>query len=301
MGGEKGVSCAPRKKLVGFWAILSEVGTRQNRTSNIIYLPSKHQIIAIMTEILSKIPKHLTSCPVLTDKKAWILGAAALAGGVTSSLFGANKAKKAARRAQAENTYRTNAEKAWYDKNYNTDYLDTKAGQNLMRRAKEVQDEYVRKADGAAAVGGGTAASVAMAKEAANKAIGDTIANVAAQDTARKQHVEDAHLQNTQQLSRERQQIEQQKAQATSDAAQNASNAMFNFGVNQLGSELEGAKAMKTNALGSNGKPIDNTIVTQQDRTAHSAASDHLAESMMTPEEKNQYRLKKAVGLSGLG
>ena len=300
-GGGKGVSCAPRKKLVGFWAILTEVGTRQNEPSNIIYLPSKHQIIAIMTEILSKIPKHLTSCPVLTDKKEWVLGAASLALGVGSSLFGANKAKKAARRAQAENTYRTNAEKAWYDKNYNTDYLDTKAGQNLMRRAKEVQDEYVRKADGAAAVGGGTAASVAMAKEAANKAMGDTIANVAAQDTARKQHVEDAHLQNTQQLSRERQQIEQQKAQATSDAAQNASNAMFNFGVNQLGSELEGAKSVKTNALGSNGKLIDNTIVTQQDKTAHSAATDHLAESMMSPEEKNQYRLKKAVGLSGLG
>lgn len=35
--------------------------------------------------------------------------------------------------------------------------------------------------------------------------------------------------------------------------------------------------------------------------TARSAASDHLAESMMTPEEKNQYRLKKAVGLSVLG
>lgn len=243
----------------------------------------------------------MTSCPVLTDKKEWVLGAASLALGVGSSLFGANKAKKAARRAQAENTYRTNAEKAWYDKNYNTDYLDTKAGQNLMRRAKEVQDEYVRKADGAAAVGGGTAASVAMAKEAANKAMGDTIANVAAQDTARKQHVEDAHLQNTQQLSRERQQIEQQKAQATSDAAQNASNAMFNFGVNQLGSELEWAKAVKTSALGSNGKPIGNTIVTQQDKTAHSAATDHLAESMMSPEEKNQYRLKKAVGLSGLG
>lgn len=261
-GGGKGVSCAPRKKLVGFGAILSEVGTRQNEPSNIIYLPSKHQIIAIMTEILSKIPKHLTSCPVLTDKKEWVLGAASLALGVGSSLFGANKAKKAARRAQAENTYRTNAEKAWYEKNYNTDYLDTKAGQNLMRRAKEVQDEYVRKADGAAAVGGGTAASVAMAKEAANKAMGDTIANVAAQDTARKQHVEDAHLQNTQQLSRERQQIEQQKSQATSDAAQNASNAMFNFGVNQLGSELEGAKAVKSNTLGSNGKPIDNTNVT---------------------------------------
>lgn len=221
-----------------------------------------NQIIAIMSDILVRIPKNLTSSPVLGEKKEWILAAASLALGVGSSLFGANKAKKAARRAQAENQYRTNAEKAWYDKNYNTDYLDTKAGSNLLRRAQEVQDEYIRKADGAAAVGGGTAASVAQAKESANKAMGDTIANVAAQDTARKQHVEDAHLANTQQLSRERQQIEQQKAQATSDAAQNASNAMFNFGVNQLGSELEGAKSRGSSKLANPTPTLDNKNVT---------------------------------------
>ena len=221
-----------------------------------------NQIIAIMSEILTRIPKNLTSSPVLGEKKEWVLGAASLALGIGSSLFGANKAKKAARRAQAENQYRTNAEKAWYDKNYNTDYLDTKAGQNLMRRAQEVQDEYIRKADGAAAVGGGTAASVAQAKESANKAMGDTIANIAAQDTSRKQYVEDAHLANTQQLSRERQQIEQQKAQNTSDAAQNASNAMFNFGVNQLGSELEGAKTQNNSKLANPTPTLDNKNVT---------------------------------------
>lgn len=221
-----------------------------------------NQIIAIMSEILARIPKNLTASPVLGEKKEWVLGAASLALGVGSSLFGANKAKKAARRAQAENQYRTNAEKAWYDRNYNTDYLDTKAGQNIMRRAQEVQDEYIRKADGAAAVGGGTAASVAQAKESANKAMGDTIANIAAQDTSRKQHVEDAHLQNTQQLSRERQQIEQQKAQATSDAAQNASNALFNFGVNQLGSELEGVKSQGSSKLANPTPTLDNKNVT---------------------------------------
>ena len=221
-----------------------------------------NQIIAIMSDILVRIPKNLTSSPVLGEKKEWVLGAASLALGIGSSLFGANKAKKAARRAQAENQYRTNAEKAWYDKNYNTDYLDTKAGQNLMRRAQEVQDEYIRKADGAAAVGGGTAASVAQAKESANKAMGDTIANIAAQDTSRKQHVEDAHLANTQQLSRERQQIEQQKAQNTSDAAQNASNALFNFGVNQLGSELEGTKLQNNSKLANSTPTLDNKNVT---------------------------------------
>ena len=216
-----------------------------------------------MTEILLRIPKNLTASPVIADKKEWIATAAMLAGSVASSLFGANKAKKAARKAQAENTYRTNAEKAWYDKEYNTDYLDTKAGQNLMRRAQEVQDNYVRKADGAAAVGGGTAASVAMAKESANKAMGDTIANVAAQDTARKQQVADAHQQNVMQLSRERQQIEQGKAQATSDAAQNMSNALMSAGVNQLGSELEGGKGLNKSGLANPTPTLDNKNVTQ--------------------------------------
>ena len=237
-------------------------GNTAKRISKYYIFALVNQIIAIMSEILTRIPKNLTSSPVLGEKKEWVLGAASLALGIGSSLFGANKAKKAARRAQAENQYRTNAEKAWYDKNYNTDYLDTKAGQNLMRRAQEVQDEYIRKADGAAAVGGGTAASVAQAKESANKAMGDTIANIAAQDTSRKQHVEDAHLANTQQLSRERQQIEQQKAQATSDAAQNASNALFNFGVNQLGSELEGTKLQNNSKLANSTPTLDNKNVT---------------------------------------
>lgn len=237
-------------------------GNTAKRISKYYIFAIVNQIIAIMSDILTRIPKNLTSSPVLGEKKEWVLGAASLALGIGSSLFGANKAKKAARRAQAENQYRTNAEKAWYDKNYNTDYLDTKAGQNLMRRAQEVQDEYIRKADGAAAVGGGTAASVAQAKESANKAMGDTIANIAAQDTSRKQHVEDAHLANTQQLSRERQQIEQQKAQNTSDAAQNASNALFNFGVNQLGSELEGTKLQNNSKLANSTPTLDNKNVT---------------------------------------
>ena len=237
-------------------------GNTEKRIAKYYIFALVNQIIAIMSEILARIPKNLTSSPVLGEKKEWVLGAASLALGIGSSLFGANKAKKAARRAQAENQYRTNAEKAWYDKNYNTDYLDTKAGQNLMRRAQEVQDEYIRKAEGAAAVGGGTAASVAQAKESANKAMGDTIANIAAQDTSRKQHVEDAHLANTQQLSRERQQIEQQKAQATSDAAQNASNALFNFGVNQLGSELEGTKSQNNSKLANSTPTLDNKNVT---------------------------------------
>lgn len=157
----------------------------------------------------------------------WILTAAALAGSAVSSIIGGAKARKAAKKAAQERAYRSASEKAWYDKQYNTDYLDTKAGQNLLRRAQEIQDNYIRKADGAAAVGGGTAASVAQAKEAANKNLGDTIANIAAQDTSRKQQVADTHLQNQMQQSQEREQAENQRAQNVSNAAQNMSNALM--------------------------------------------------------------------------
>lgn len=166
----------------------------------------------------------------------WIVGAASAGLGVVGSLFGGAKARKAAKAALAENKYRTNAEKAWYDKEYNTDYMDTKAGQNMLRRAQEIQDSYIRKADGAAAVGGGTSASTAMAKESANRTMGNTIANIGAQDTARKQSVSDQHMRNEQSLSQQRESIYNQQAASTAEAAQNFSNAMMG-----AASALEGA------------------------------------------------------------
>lgn len=157
----------------------------------------------------------------------WITAAASLAAGVGSSIFGAHKANQAMKRQRQALEAKERKEKAWYDKAYNTDYLDTKAGQNLLRRAQEIQDNYIRKADGAAAVGGGTAASSAMAKEAANRTMGNTIANIGAQDTARKQQVEDQHNQNQMNFDDQRAQMAQQQAANTATAAQNMSNALF--------------------------------------------------------------------------
>lgn len=221
-----------------------------------------------MSELLTRIPRNLSFSLAMGRRLEWIATAAMLAGSVASSLIGGASARKAAKKAQAENTYRSNAEKAWYDKEYNTDYLDTKAGQNLMRKAQEVQDNYVRKADGAAAVGGGTAASVAQAKESANKAMGETIANVAAQDTSRKQQVSDQHHSNLNQLSRERQQIAENTAQNTSNAAQNMSNALMTAGVNQLGSQLDKGKTLNTSTLGNSTPSVDTQKITEVGKNA---------------------------------
>ena len=260
----KAMICAPTKGLVGGGGEWGRATMGKMRAKYIYICRHKYigkLIIAIMKEILTKIPKNLGASPVLGVRCEWIATAAMLAGGVVSSLFGGAKARKA-KKAERERKYRAAAEKAWYDKEYNTDYIDTKAGQNLMRRAQEVQDSYVRKADGAAAVGGGTAAATAMAKEAANKTMGDTIANIGAKDTARKQQVADAHFQHQVGQSQEREQAAMQTAQNTSEAAQNMSNALFKAGMNQLGSEPKVAKSLNDSLKPSDMGSRDNTGIT---------------------------------------
>lgn len=226
---------------------------------------------------------------VTDNRLCWIATAVALAGSVASSLIGGAKAKKAAKKAAKERQYRENAEKAWYDKAYNTDYLDTKAGQNMLRRAQEIQDEYVRKADGAAAVGGGTAAATAQAKEAANRTMGDTIANIAAQDTARKQQVEDAHQANVSQLSREREGAYNQQAQNTTTAAQNMSNAMMT-----AAGSLDGkGNALKTKALDDSKSLLSNKNVTSISDGASFRADDN---GLLNPNSYGKTMLDDAVG-----
>lgn len=261
----KAMICAPTKGLVGGGGEWGRA-TMEKTWVKYIYI-CRHKyigklIIAIMKEILTKIPKNLGASPVLGVRCEWIATAAMLAGSVASSLFGGAKARREAKKAERERKYRAAAEKAWYDKEYNTDYIDTKAGQNLMRRAQEVQDSYVRKADGAAAVGGGTAAATAMAKEAANKAVGDTIANIGANDTARKQQVADAHFRNQVGQSQEREQAAMQTAQNTSEAAQNMSNALFKAGMNQLGSQPKVDKSLNNSLKPSDMGSRDNTGIT---------------------------------------
>jgi hypothetical protein len=55
----------------------------------------------------------------------------------------------------------------------------------MIRLAKDYADRNWRKAQGAAAVGGGTDAATAMAKESGNRMVGDTVAHMSAMDTAR--------------------------------------------------------------------------------------------------------------------
>ena len=164
-------------------------------------------------------------------KPQWIATALGVAGGLASSLIGGNAAEQAAREAERRQRALENKENAWYTRRYNEDYLDTAAGQNLVRRAKDYARENWKKAAGAQAVAGGTDAATAMAKEAGNRMVGDTIANIAAADSQRKANVDAQHRQAEQSFAQMDMQRANQRAQNITNSAQNASNAMMNVGA----------------------------------------------------------------------
>ena len=180
------------------------------------------------------------------QRKEWIAAALGAAAGIASSLIGGSAASSAARAAERRQREQEAKEDAWYNRRYNEDYVDTAAGQNLVRRAKEYAKEQWKKAAGAQAVAGGTEASVQMAKDAGNKMVGDTIANIAATDQQRKENVDNLHRQSEAQFAQMDMNREMQRAQNITNAAQGASNAMASMagalGQDGGGFSLKGGK-----------------------------------------------------------
>ena len=123
-----------------------------------------------------------------------------LAGGI----LGGRAAKKAARRREALLNKMEQENQSWYDRRYNEDYTQTAEALNAMRLMRENADRSVKRSEGVAAVMGGTDESVAQAKAAANEAVGNTLANIAAQGTAQKNAVESQYLQTKQNIANAR-------------------------------------------------------------------------------------------------
>ena len=174
-------------------------------------------------------------CGVLVDyipqKKLWLGAALGAVAGVASSLIGGSQASKAAKEAERRQRERENEEKAWYSRRYNEDYIDTAAGQNLVRRAKEFAKEQWKKAAGAQAVAGGTDAATQMAKDAGTKMMGDTIADIAAADQSRKDSVDNMHQKSLDKFAQMDMDRAMQRAQNITNATQGASNALISAGA----------------------------------------------------------------------
>lgn len=214
--------------------------------------------------------------PYARKKKEWL--PIALAGvGLASSIFGGMKASEAAKQAEKRQREREAEENAWYRRRFNEDYVDTAAGQNLVRMAKEHAKANARRAAGAAAVAGSTDAATQMAKDAGNKMIGDTIANIAATDQSRKDNIDAMHRQSQERFAQMDMERENQRAQAISNASAQASNAMFTaaaaLGQSSKGTDLKGGGNNSVD-LSSTGEDIDSKVTAMRPQPSIGVAGD---------------------------
>lgn len=156
----------------------------------------------------------------------WV-GVALGALGAGMSILGGLSSANAAKRAEKLRQEQDAKNAAWFNRKYNESYIDTAAGRNAIRQAIDYGKRQTQRAEGAAAVTGGTDAAVAQAKEGANRMVGDTIGQLAAQDTARKEQAEATYLRQQEQSTAQQMANQQAKAAGIAQAAQGASNAMM--------------------------------------------------------------------------
>lgn len=160
----------------------------------------------------------------------WVIPAAlsvasAIAGGVSS----ANANKKARRQLDSERA----ANQAERRRNMYENWTDTAQGQNIMRKLRETVDQTWKKEAGAAAVAGNTDSAKQMAKDAAMQTIGNTVADITANDQERRDARDDSYRKQDQAYAQQQMALDQQagaiKAQATSQLVSAIGNAAASY------------------------------------------------------------------------
>jgi hypothetical protein len=101
-----------------------------------------------------------------------------------------------------------------------------------------------------------------MAKEAGNKMMGDTLSNIAATDQARKSHVDDMHRKAEMQFAQMDMNREMNRANAITEAAQGASNAIMSVaGAIDGAGSAKTAKGTPITGAGNNSKVVSPNVV----------------------------------------
>lgn len=164
------------------------------------------------------------------------IAGAGLLSSIGGGILGNRKAKKAAARQRELLRQQRAANDAWYARNYFQDYLNSTEAQNAIRRTKEAWGDRMKEARGRQAITGGTPEQVNQVQEIGAEAMGDTIANLAAQGSAIKRNV-DAQKQ---QMDSEVLAQEEQIAAAEHEAGRNLTSNAISTGVAALQLGLQG-------------------------------------------------------------
>lgn len=131
-----------------------------------------------------------------------------------------------------------NDNRKWYEEKMVEDYTKRADVQNILRRQRDLLSEQYQRARATNIVAGGTDESLALQQEAANKAMGETMADIAAQSAEYKQGVENQFRAQDAALQQQLVGVDQSKAQAVANAAGQVGKA--------VGGLMQGAGTTKT-------------------------------------------------------
>ncbi len=159
-----------------------------------------------------------------------------------SSIYGAISSSKQNKKAQQLIQQQRDDNKAWYNARMSEDYTQRTDAQNVINRQRELLNEQYKNAQAANAVSGGSDASLAMQKAAANDAMAQTMSDIASEGASYKDNVEKQYRAQDAALNQQQAQNHADRAKATAQAASQTVNAGLN---------LMGAGMMNENGINS--------------------------------------------------
>lgn len=151
-------------------------------------------------------------------------------GSAVAGIVGGNATRKAANRNAKLLAEQEERSKAWYDKEYNANFLDRSDARAAINQVRELMNERYKQAEGSAAVTGATEESLARQKAAANETVADVMGNIAERADAYKSSVRANYEAQQDAITAQRMGVNNQKAQATAQAAQGVAAAAGQLG-----------------------------------------------------------------------
>lgn len=168
-----------------------------------------------------------------------IIGTAAQVG---SSIYGAIKSSQANKRAEQFLQNQRDENQKWYNQKMAEDYTQRTDVQNVLRKQRELLQEQYQRARATNLVAGGTDESLALQQGAANDAMGDTMADIAANAASYKEGIEEQYRSQDAALNQQQIANEQNKAQTIANAAAQVGSAVSGLvtgGMDKPASEAE--------------------------------------------------------------
>lgn len=138
--------------------------------------------------------------------------------GLASSIAGGIANRKARQKQEQMIAQQQKENQAWYDRKYNEDPTKRADTVRLLTQMQEQIKNRNKAAKGRQAVMGGTEDSTTAVKEANNKTLADTTAQIVAANDARKDNIENQYRARKSQLQGQQMGLEAEKAADTANA-----------------------------------------------------------------------------------